>query len=62
MSSQIEKDIKEIKKRLDALFVISQNILSLLIMEEEPLPDEKEAIKRKEDLIDEQTLIEALKR
>ncbi|MEQ9716214.1 MAG: hypothetical protein ABGF52_11870 [Candidatus Asgardarchaeum sp.] len=62
MSSQIEKDIKEVKKRLDALFVISQNILSLLIMEEEPLPDEKEAIKRKEDLIDEQTLIGALKR
>lgn len=61
MKSQIKEKITEIKKRLDILFIIYQNILSLPIKQEDPLPDEEIAIKIDEELIDEQSLIEALK-
>ncbi|MCD6485287.1 MAG: hypothetical protein J7L47_09290 [Candidatus Odinarchaeota archaeon] len=61
MRSKIEEEIKKIKKRLDILFIIYQNILSLPIKWEDPLPDEEIAIKSDEELIDEQSLIEALK-
>ena len=61
MTSSIDEEIKEIKMRLDALFAISQNILALLLKEEEILPDEEKAVRKKEEIIDEKTLIEVLK-
>jgi len=61
MRSQIKEEITEIKKRLDILFIIYQNILSLLVKWDDPLPDEETAIKSDDELIDEQSLIEALK-
>lgn len=57
----LESEIKEIKKRLDELVILYKNILNVLVGEEEPLPDEEEAIKREEELASESELIEALK-
>jgi len=62
MSTEIEQEIKEIRKKLDELIIISRNILDLLVKEDEPLPDEIAAIERTEELIDEKNLFKELKK
>ena len=61
MSTEIEQEIKEIRKKLDELIIISRNILDLLVKEDEPLPDEIAAIERTEELIDEKTYLRSSK-
>jgi len=62
MSTGIEQEIKEIRKKLDELIIISRNILDLLVKEDEPLSDEIAAIERTEELIDEKNLFKELKK
>ena len=62
MSTAIEQEIKEIRKKLDELIIISRNILDLLVKEDEPLPDEIAAIEKAEELIDEKNLFKELKK
>ena len=58
----LERELKEIKDRLDTLTLLYRNILNLLIKEEEPLPDEKEAIESEDDVVSEEELLKALKK
>ena len=57
----LERELKEIKDRLDTLTLLYRNILNLLIKEEEPLPDEKEAIGSEDDVVSEEELLKALR-
>jgi len=58
----LEKEIKEIKERLNELVTIYKTIIDLLLKEEKPLNDEKKALESEEEIISEKDLIEALKR
>ena len=58
----LEKEIKEIKERLNELVTIYKTIIDLLLKEEKPLNDEKKALESEEEIINEKDLIEALKR
>ena len=57
----LERELKEIKDRLDTLTLLYRNILNLLIKEERPLPDEKEAIESEDDVVSEEELLKALR-
>lgn len=61
MTITIEEELKEIKKRLDALTILSKNILALLVKEEKPLPDEVAAIEKEEEIVDENAIFGVLK-
>jgi len=60
MTSSLEQEIKNIKVRLEELFVISNTILQLLIPEEEAFADEISAIETKEDTVSEEVLFKEL--
>ncbi len=51
-SSELLSEIKEIKERLARLELMLRFIIERNVGEEEPLPDELEAIESKDELID----------
>ncbi len=51
MTTSLEKEIEEIKNRLDVLYSIYNTILQLLVPEEEALPDEISALEAKKDVV-----------
>ncbi len=51
-SSELLSEIKEIKERLARLELMLRFIIERNVGEEEPLPDEVEAIESKDELID----------
>ena len=57
----MERELKEIKDRLDTLTLLYRNILNLIVGEEEPLPDEKKAVESKDGIASEEELLKALK-
>lgn len=60
MTSSLEREIKNIKNRLEELFTISNTILQLLIPEEEAFSDEISAIETKEVIVTEDELFKEL--
>ncbi len=57
----MERELKEIKDRLDTLTLLYRNILNLMVGEEKPLPDKKKAIESKDEIASEEELLKALK-
>ncbi len=62
MATSIEQEIKDIKKRLDELYSLSNAILHVLIPEVEPDEDEILAIGSEDELVSEETLFKELKK
>jgi len=60
MSANIERELKDIRDRLDVLITLCRNILNILISEKSPTQVEISAIETKDELIPEREFIKVL--
>ena len=51
-----------LRRKIDAILELQKTILSIIMKEEEPEKDELEAIRREDELIDEDELFEVLEK
>ena len=64
-TSKLETVLNELgvlRRKIDAILELQKTILSIIMKEEKPEKDELEAIRREDDLIDEDELFEVLEK